>query len=278
MITLYQGSGASGFQLLKIAFGDIEWDNIRHNAIHLLRKRDQNEAANILSSSNFKCYNATNHFGDEFTVLYSEITIDDYVRIETEISESEKDFFEDKYTDCRLPYRQIASAINKFDLYIRFIAFGIDKSSKTETVEKPILTITSNTVEQALMDADNLILSSGPPSAVDRVHTAFHGYLKEICKKEIISIPANSSVTDLFKILKNQHPKFQSSSPHNTHISKILKAFSSIIDTINTLRNNASIAHPNENLLSDDEAMLVINSTLTIMQYINKKIDNLTQD
>ena len=41
--------------------------------------------------------------------------------------------------------------------------------------------ITSEVVLRALQDAENLIQTSGPTSAVDRVHTVLHGYLIAVC-------------------------------------------------------------------------------------------------
>ena len=43
-------------------------------------------------------------------------------------------------------------------------------------------TITS-VVERALADAETLLREQGPTSAVDRVHTALHGYLLAACQR-----------------------------------------------------------------------------------------------
>jgi len=42
--------------------------------------------------------------------------------------------------------------------------------------------ITSEVVLRAPTDAENLIQSSGPTSAVDRVHTVLHGFLIAVCE------------------------------------------------------------------------------------------------
>ena len=41
--------------------------------------------------------------------------------------------------------------------------------------------ITSEVVLRALADAETLIQTSGPRSAVDRVHTVLHGHLMAVC-------------------------------------------------------------------------------------------------
>lgn len=45
-----------------------------------------------------------------------------------------------------------------------------------------------------------------------------------------------------------------------------------IVDALNPLRNRASLAHPNESLLAEPEAMLVINSVRTLLHYIDSRV------
>jgi hypothetical protein len=47
---------------------------------------------------------------------------------------------------------------------------------------------------------------------------------------------------------------------------------SAIIAVLNPVRNRASVAHPNDELLEEPEAMLVINAVRTILQYVNAKL------
>jgi hypothetical protein len=43
------------------------------------------------------------------------------------------------------------------------------------------------------------------------------------------------------------------------------------MDALNPIRNTASVAHPNADLLKKDEAMLVVNSARTLLHYLNAK-------
>lgn len=43
------------------------------------------------------------------------------------------------------------------------------------------------------------------------------------------------------------------------------------LDALNTIRNNASAAHPNDTLLGDPEALLAINAGRTIFTYVAQK-------
>jgi hypothetical protein len=81
------------------------------------------------------------------------------------------------------------------------------------------------------------------------------------------------NIIDLFKLIRNNPIIFSKPTVLQDDVEKILKTFSSLIDSINTIRNKASMAHPNENLLNEEEAILVINSIHTILHYLNDKIN-----
>ena len=51
----------------------------------------------------------------------------------------------------------------------------------------------------------------------------------------------------------------------------MLNSLSNVVDALNTIRNHASIAHPNENLLDESEAMLMVNVMRTLFHCINAK-------
>lgn len=139
-------------------------------------------------------------------------------------------------------------------------------------VAQPTLKVSSKAVESALADADALLKSKGPSSAIDRVHTALHGYLLAICDAAGIPYNPDPSVMELFKAIRQHHPKMQSLGPHAAHVKQILQGCASQIHVINELRNHASGAHPNKDVLAPEEAMLVINATSTIFWYLNSKI------
>ena len=127
-------------------------------------------------------------------------------------------------------------------------------------------------VERALKDAEALMDASGATSAIDRVHTALHGYLYSQCEDARIGIGENMKITDLYKVLRTSHPKLNAVGEWSEYTDRVLRSFGSVIDTLNYLRNNASVAHPNEILLSDAEAELVINASRTILHYLDMKL------
>lgn len=133
---------------------------------------------------------------------------------------------------------------------------------------------TSDIVLRALADAAQLISSRGTVSGVDRMHTALHGYFRAVCVQVGIEVSRDASVTELFKVLRENHPTFQNLGARTDEITKILRAFAAVIDALNPIRNRASVAHPNEELLDEPEAVLVINAIRSLLQYIDSKISN----
>jgi hypothetical protein len=139
-------------------------------------------------------------------------------------------------------------------------------------VASPTPKLSSEVVARAIADAETLLRSSGATSGVDRMHTALHGYLQVLCDDAGIACGPDPSITDLYKLLRQHHPKLQKAGAQGNEIDRILKSLASAIDSLNTLRNRASVAHPNPSLLPPDEALLYVNTARTLMAYFDAKI------
>lgn len=139
-------------------------------------------------------------------------------------------------------------------------------------VEQPALRITSDVVERALLDAQELLRSTGATSGVDRLHTALHGYQREACGGAGLQISEGASLTDMFKQVRAGHPAFHDLGPRSEDILRVLRALATILDSLNPLRNKASVAHANPELLPEAEAMLVINAARSILHYVDEKV------
>ena len=141
-----------------------------------------------------------------------------------------------------------------------------------QIVEKPLeLKISTEAIERAIADMEVLISSREAVSGIDRIHTALHGYLRAICIRENITYSKDDSIVKLFKLLRKQHPKLQRSTGR-TDIDRLLQSFAGILDSLNPIRNHASMAHSNENTLEKDEALLVINVVRTLLRYFDSKL------
>lgn len=130
----------------------------------------------------------------------------------------------------------------------------------------------SGLVQRALNDADALLASSGPQSAVDRVHTALHGYLHSLCEEENIVVGGDRpTLNQLFKALRDNHSALANLGSREDDIRKMLGSMATILDVLNPIRNNASVAHPNEDLVGPAEAVLVINLVRTMLGYLEQR-------
>lgn len=129
----------------------------------------------------------------------------------------------------------------------------------------------SELVRRALDDADTLMRTSGPQSAVDRVHTAMHGYLHSLCDEVGIPHDDRPTMNQLLKALRAEHPSLADQGARPDDVNKILRSMATIFDSLNPVRNNASVAHPTDELIGEPEAMLVVNTVRTLLSYMESK-------
>ncbi len=128
----------------------------------------------------------------------------------------------------------------------------------------------SESVRLALADADKSVQEGEPLKAVDRLHTALHGYLKSVCSDAGIELKDRASLTDAFKALRSDHRAFKVAE-HEKEVKRVIQGMATIVDSLNTLRNRATVAHPNEQLLEKSEAMLAVNAMRTLLEYVHSK-------
>ncbi|MBM6550310.1 abortive infection family protein [Marinomonas ostreistagni] len=133
--------------------------------------------------------------------------------------------------------------------------------------------ITSETIYQALDDAQLLINNNKPENAYDRMHTALHGFLKKTCENEKIQFSSSDGMTALLPKISNHLKTFQSfETDRNEKIVTMLRALNNVLDSINYLRNHNSLSHPNEKLLNKSDALFAINIARSITSYIDSII------
>lgn len=125
----------------------------------------------------------------------------------------------------------------------------------------------SSTVMRALGDAKALIGTVDSSSAIDRAHTALHGYLIQLCIDIQVEQSSDLTASKAFKLLRKHHPALQPSGHKSEEVTRVLNSFAASIDAFSTLRNNASLAHVNE-LLDIPEATAIVNAMFTVFTYI----------
>jgi len=76
----------------------------------------------------------------------------------------------------------------------------------------------------------------------------------------------------LLKKLRSGHPKLTDLGPRAQDVEKVLNSCASILDAFLPVRNQASVAHPNQELLDEPEARLVINVGRSLLHYLDSKL------
>jgi len=145
-----------------------------------------------------------------------------------------------------------------------------DKLEEKGLINNPNLD--SDHIFELLEDAESLIQNRKASSAIDRLHTAFHGYLRELCENENIPFNEKDDLVKLIKNIQSNHPKFNISIK-SQEIQNIIKNLVSISDSLNPIRNQGSRAHPNKNTLDEPEAVLVVNTIRTVLNYLESKLN-----
>lgn len=109
------------------------------------------------------------------------------------------------------------------------------------------------------------IASNQPETGLDRLHTYFVFLLRHTCDKRGVQTtrdePAHSVLGKYVKFLRNNGHL------HSNMSEKILKYALGTMDAFNHVRNNQSLAHPNE-MLNPDEALLIFNHVVAIVNFI----------
>lgn len=133
----------------------------------------------------------------------------------------------------------------------------------------PRIEDTTEVVKRALKDAGQL---PDPFSRIDRIHTALHGHLIFLCKNEGIVPNPQATITAIYGLLRQHHPALKSLGSRDKDMNDIINGLAKCLDALNNLRNNSSLAHPNE-LLESAEADLAVNAANTFFHYINAKLN-----
>lgn len=262
MIYLYHGGGAGLTEVLGEALHPDEWKTQLQATSRLLAARKQVKAASALHKYPFELLRGTNYFNDDFSILRLTATLEQYV----ELSEIQND------KSIENPFKAIADTFSEVGTYVRFVVMELDTDEGTLPVPVPSPQITTEAVERALADAELLLRSRGPEHAFDRVHTAIHGYMRAALERQGVASTQTASATELFKDLRESHPALSQLGVRGADTRRILSALANILDSLGTLRNQASGAHPNPTVLAPPEAMLAINAARTLIHYLDERL------
>jgi len=170
-------------------------------------------------------------------------------------------------------FPRIVSVMEALGSPVRLILAQMRLEDDIPLIPTPTLKSWSETVESALEDAETLLRASGPANAVDRAHTALHGYLEFVLEGVGIPCATDASITALFGLLRQHHPKLKITDPQAQRmIVQVLRGLAAVVDSLDPIRNQKSLAHPNPVLLEEAEAALAINSMRTLLHYLSQKL------
>lgn len=150
----------------------------------------------------------------------------------------------------------------------------LSDSEEIEAIDFSRITTRSEAVKKAVHDAEVFIREGVCDSSVDRVHTAFHGYLEQVLIGHGENLGNNESLTALYSKLHSYYAGTIQPSEVGDRIKTILRSGSGMVNAINELRNNNTIAHPNGQLIQEREARLVIRLVNAIVDYIEDVEDD----
>jgi hypothetical protein len=262
MLRLYQaGGGSSEVDMRDQAHPD-RWRRVREMAVRFLGARGLGEAADLLVNVPFDLYEGTNFFGDDFLVLHADVPLAQYLTLSEMVDDQ----------GARRRFRDIAAALDELDHSVRFITASMSEDAEPAVVPAPTPTSSSDALERAMAEVERALSRGEPAAGIDRIHTALHAHLRAVAEAAGLTPGSDAGVVDVFRLLRSSHPAFQEAGPRAGDVARVLNAMATVVDALNPLRNRASLAHvPEDSLLADAEAMLVINAVRTMLHYVEKK-------
>lgn len=144
----------------------------------------------------------------------------------------------------------------------------IINNNDAKLVAKPEPININEIIHQALGDAETLIHHRSAANAYDRVHTALHSFLRQVCDNHNIAYNKIDSISALLPKI-NAHIKSLPDDGRNDKVFNMLRSANSMLDSINYLRNHHSLSHPTEELLNEYDARFAINLIRSITTYVD---------
>lgn len=127
-------------------------------------------------------------------------------------------------------------------------------------------------IGKAISDAELLMGEGKYDSAFDRIHTAFHGYLRKLLDNKGVAYVESDTLSQLYTKLHTELSSNIGSTEIAELVKRSLRSASGVIAAINKMRNKHSLSHPNNDLLQKREAEFAIRLIKDLSDYINKVI------
>ena len=144
----------------------------------------------------------------------------------------------------------------------------INESDNVQSIDFSQIATRSGTIRKAIDDANVFIRDGKYDSALDRIHTAFHGYLKQLLAEHGEPSGSEDGLPALYSKLHAYYADQIQPADVGDRIKGILRSAGGMVNAVNELRNNNTIAHPNGQLIECREACLVIKLISAVVDYI----------
>ena len=156
------------------------------------------------------------------------------------------------------------------DNYLTHVDIGI-LVEHYEVIDFSSISLTE-VISKAIADAELLMEQGKYDSAFDRIHTAFHGYLRKILDNKQVGYEESDTLSQLYTKLHTEVSANIGSTEIAELVRKSLRSASGVIAAINEMRNRHSLSHPNDDLLQKREAEFAIKLVKDMSDYINSII------
>ena len=144
-------------------------------------------------------------------------------------------------------------------------------SGQTQALPAPTSVSASMAMDQVLKDAAQLLRANGPMACVGHVHAALQRYLREACARADLKVADDASVALLFESLRNGHPEFVTLDQH-PQVGNVLASIAQALAALDTSQDDASIPQPGQALVEEAEAMLMVNLTRSLFDYLRARL------
>lgn len=264
MTTLY-GQEISGHSTAELATDQKSWEQMESQVAALLRARGQTDAEKALRRCNFRAiYVSEGMRRGSIGALHANLSLANYVWATDSA----------KIGGRNSVFRTIAETFGEYGFPVDLITARNLPSKDSSAVPPPAIENTSAVVKLALENVASHLRDGTPVSGVDRIHTALHGHLRMLCRNAGLVAEDENEVTilSLWRKLEAAHPAFQGDIAHKDHTAKFLRGMATAFDALNPVRNSGSIAHPNDLLLGEPEARLMIDFGYSFLNYLDRRI------
>ncbi|MBP3221322.1 MAG: abortive infection family protein [Neisseriaceae bacterium] len=172
-------------------------------------------------------------------------------------------------------YSQVLSTKNN-DLRIEGkLALNEFKKRNKSYISLPAVTNDDNlkTLHQEIQEK---LYQGQPELALDRLHTFATTYLRKICTKYQIDTinKSNGDNLPLHSLIGSLVRKYEQQNCLSEFSTNALKNSISIFEKYNTIRNDQSYAHDNEEILNKNEAQFVVTVIINLLNFIDSIENN----